>query len=315
MRNTLHSLIILCALISCKDIDQHSIESDSRETLNINFTSSILTLDSTQNKNIAEQFVVELSQPIEKQEAAPYEITLADTDILYRLHALDSSSNIQTINLRFLKNEEAILHEFRERNIDIIQVSSRDSSKIKSVHFLNQILSNKYSEFKAIRSNTAFVEFYTFENFHNLEDIILCRDWLGLDSLDIQIDTTTLLHNSLEDTITIGIQKLPELKNAVLDPRFLAKIRVEVRNESENTPYKPFISKKLIKIDSLSSDNQYIIRSIKQSFNSSSKTNAIGVFNIYPEYFITPRTLQGLKDYEKLSKQIEHIYFEKITSY
>ncbi|RJE71588.1 hypothetical protein BGP76_05705 [Reichenbachiella sp. MSK19-1] len=308
MKAPLAYIVILLSLCCCKQqsTPRETNILDSRETLTINFNTNLLSLDSSKLNSPAEKFVYDLVFHKPK-----YTISSTNDDILYSLTSIDSLA-IKNINIRFLKNEEAILGEFVEGNLDLFMTdfSSRNSPKMHV--FVQNVRKNPYSKYNLTPSNVgsvAYYEFYNFESRMSLRNSLKIVDSLAyirhFDSTHEERDTTLI-----EFSISYFFDETKVSNHDTLKNEYHQVVQVENIDDVLSKPH--IIYRKQI-VPFLSNDFEQLTNRLQAQQNPISDTLLIKQIN--PEYYITKTRIKGLKDYSKLSDQMMHIYFDTIQRY
>ncbi|MCV9388332.1 hypothetical protein [Reichenbachiella ulvae] len=297
-------LFIPIILFSCGSKKPQTQHIATRETINLNFTTNILSLDSGAADSEAERFVKALTEGND----ATYQITNLDDDILCELQALDSSK-IKNINLRFLKNEEAILNQFLEGKLDLITVRYDEKLNANYDFLIKQIQNDAYSNYQINKGNNAKLKVVQISNFKHIKEITEIKNLLGIEAHQIYLDSSTVSLDSLP---------LSEFSINTMDSAFLSYqdslITWNITNQHQ--PTDRTISIKEIKIDSLDENIHQLTQSIHDKDRvMNSQLNATIIIKIFPEYYITSKSLKGLKDYKKLSDLVPELFFDTIRSY
>lgn len=291
-------------VVSCGTAKKTEKTESIRDTFNINFTSNILNLDSSGHHSEAELFVLDLLR------SNLYEVAQRDADIYFGLSALDSSLQIQKINIRFLKNEEAILDQFLEGKLDLITLEEDMENTSRFDFFYRQIEQDKYSRYQIVKGNKAKLKWLEFSNFKRTNELEKTMKSMSIvNSFYSYVDTLNLLKDTSSVYRSISVlcaDSLIESRDSLVS--FIAK--------SEYQGYIPTVQVKTEEIGFMTDDADSLIsRLYRESEQKDPSANAIVILEIYPEYYITSRSLRGLKDYTKLSTALPSMYFGKVKSY
>jgi hypothetical protein len=298
IKQSIFFILVSVILMSCGKNRSESSQLSSRSTLNLNFTSNIINLDSGEIRTDAEKFVSGLIE-------SNYKIESYDDDILYQLKAVDSLP-IQNINIRFLKNDEAILNEFLEGKLDLISVKSYEQQNANYDFLIRQIENDKYSNFKITRSNRAKIKYLQFSGFNRLAELELAIDKLDLNPSKNYIDSSQLIIDTLGITQKLFVQYDTTGQKQLIKEDSL----IEFTYLNNPGAFAKIEQKETI-IDSMSAD----LNAVAEGLNQSPNSIATVIIEIYPEYYITSTSLKGLKEYEYLVEEIPDLYFDTIRSY
>ncbi|UXP33429.1 hypothetical protein N6H18_05620 [Reichenbachiella agarivorans] len=313
MKTLLLSLAAILWLCCSCGKEQNTVEQiSSRETLNINFNQNVLSLDSGKIFNEAELFINQITSTGAKPK---YTLAISDSDILYQLTTHDSSQ-IKTISIRFLKNENAILDEFIDGKLDIIHFNQWTSTSTRAIDFYRQVKEDKYSNYSLIERKSGFVNGYTFVNFKDSSTLSTCVELLGAQNNHFAIDSAHFTPKIGSDTIKIPLVFEYHDPNLIHDTLQQDNVHIYPSESSDHLSNDPYIIWSSEYVNFLVDNRSTVADSLFNQMKSKNpRVNAYVAIKIYPDYYLTNGNLKGLLAHRSLAEQIGKVHFEVIKSY
>ena len=219
-----------------------------------------------------------------------YYISDLVADISCVLTPRDSTWN--GVNLKFIKNEDLKIKDFLDGNLDIITYCS-SSSKSKSYStYMEETISNQYSDYQSIRTNRSVVTVAiidTQDSLHRqlIERILLCKTQECVDNIHTLAnrDSINLYQNKIVDPLGIVSLKLPFASR--YDSLQLTPINI-IQQYSE-----------------VSQDGTCCIDLPQSAFLIAES----------PEYYIVHRNIVGIKPYMNWKQVLYHARFVEPSIY
>jgi len=265
----------------------------------------------------------------------PFQLKSRDSDIYYDLERNPgypkTPSNIEEINIRFIKNPSTELHDFLNGSLDMIRFNPLSIDSSERHEKLNAIIRNKYAPYLTTKTNMAHVSYLQFIPYADSTIIVqilrkydLPNDhWImksmttgqksflrladlkfeseSVDSLKSRfalVDTASNPSSSmLQDSLSIN-KNLPSVENSH------QKTAIIVLDEKQIDYYQAFDAKKLV-LD--------LDREINQGLDK--RTTFIVVLAVRPAYLITNKSLKGMQNYMDFSLYVDRLYFESPKTY
>lgn len=139
------------------------------------FTISVLRIDETMIENFSETDFLIYEQQSEQDfiGSGPFRIEYANDDISYNLKrntfysSKINSSLIDGINIRFIKNPNAVLDEFINGSLDVLSYKTSDRANNE----IEKAIANNYDYKDYVQQYSGLVRFMLFHNFEERSDI------------------------------------------------------------------------------------------------------------------------------------------------
>lgn len=147
-------------------------------------TTKIIDPDILKKLSIEAFYIFKLLDSGNTLGTGPFAIDYSNDDINVTLkrnpyYKSNNTKNlISGINIRFIKNKDALIDEFLNESIDVIYYSASR----QDIPYLDTLLSQKYSFKNYIEQDSATLQYLTFHNFTNTNIIDLLMGELALDS-------------------------------------------------------------------------------------------------------------------------------------
>ena len=262
----------------------------------------------------------------------PFKIENTDNDISFNLErnpyfkVEKTESIFNRINIRFIKNENALIDEFLKGSIDVIEYKFSE----QEIPVLELVRKNKYGYKNYTQQKTASALFITFHNFNNPEkikivlkkfnhDTFLFKEgqkdqWVTLNTT-LLTDTTKqgkLLQNQQDSII---ITPIPTIFNNPTDRIELKKLihpGYTLENTLKFTSFE-FINPKVeyivIKKRKVETSNENILKSMEPQLINSKQNIAMAQVLKKHDLVIFDESIKGFKPYGNWVKEIKNLTY------
>ncbi|WP_422360941.1 ABC transporter substrate-binding protein [Reichenbachiella sp.] len=256
-----------------------------------------------------------------------FELAELNEDISAKLTRKDSSnSNIQTILLSFIKNQDLVYAEFFRGALDLISYQPTKSHPSPQTERLDKLLRSQYPEYQVAQSKRSIVKYVELKHMY---DSVLLQKVLA--SLNIISDKFTYLNSESK----LQFFDLDSLSEIITSDTTFHKIQwyVEASNDSNfsftNTPRIEFVKTNLENINQtephivikemevefwVENDKKTLTMELAKKYES--KENSIFmVLEAFPEYVIYNNKLKGVNTITDVSELAKTAYYQSIKTY
>ena len=249
--------------------------------------------------------------------SAPFAVDYSNDDINFNLkrnpyYKLSSAENaISGINIRFIKNKDALVDEFFNESIDVIYYSIFH----QGIPYLNSLLSQKYGFKNHTEQDSATLYYLTFHNFTNSNEIDLVIRELALDST-LTIYSKNFINQLREDS-SHTFYKFPVINKAnqhhspLLDyftGTQSGKLRLSLKETSEVNLNESYlvIHEHHLKMSAIKPEKNTLELLLNNSRNN---TAALTVLKYQHDMIIFNDHLNGFTQYGHWSDDIKNLTF------
>ncbi|WP_420580473.1 ABC transporter substrate-binding protein [Reichenbachiella sp.] len=239
-----------------------------------------------------------------------FELIELNEDISARLIRRSTSlSNIQSIELSFLKNRDLVYSEFLRGQLDLVLFNPYQSPYSTQTKRLNKILTSQYPAYQVTQSNRSVIKYLEIKEVH--DSLFLQKIWASID-----LKSDSLLTRDVLDSTIHKIQWYSDIENDS-NQYFLNTPAIEfVKTIPENiNPTDPQIVIKDMEVEFWNKSNEKYSRIQLAKKLKGTENSKFLILESYPEYVIYNNELLGIDSKTKISTIVKKASFKKIKSY
>jgi len=272
----------------------------------------------------------------------PFKVENTDSDISFNLnrnHYYDiirQDNVFKRINIRFIKNELALIDEFLKGSIDVIEYKYSD----KEIQELEKVKKNKYGYKNFTEQMSASVLYLVFHNFKNPEKIRFVlnelnswiflykregeMNWLTMNSNHL-IDSTKHVKNELNKQDTVNITPITTIFNNATDSTAIKKLfprEYALKNTLNFTSFEKINPKDeyiVIKKGYVNSTqpilNEKTLSSLDPQLYKNNQNIGVACLMMKHDFVIFDQSISGFTQYGNWVKEISNLTYQLPQTY